>query len=71
MADTIHQWELIDGSGDMGDHSWSTMRLRVPGGWIYMHTVMTALGPHMTSVFVPSNEPNQRTLEDAAWDNVR
>lgn len=62
------KWELLtedEQSGwAPGPYPSRTERMEVPGGWIYMRTVWTAIGPHMSPVFVPSDAPTLRSLED-------
>jgi hypothetical protein len=52
VADKMHSWELVwsDTEGVPNQH---TLRMRVPGGWLYRHNVWRPEGDVESMVFVP------------------
>lgn len=58
----MSEWEFVTADEQSGwapgPYPSRTERMGVPGGWIYMRTVWTAIGPHMSAVFVPSGAVN-------------
>ena len=55
--DNLHTWERVYFNSDATDRfTESVSRFRVPGGWLYMHSLTRAgwfLRDHLATVFVP------------------
>jgi hypothetical protein len=61
----MHEWERVEGRGMCGD----TMRMRVPGGWLYLArecTMHDGIPTAIAMTFVPTEKENDHEQEESS-----